>query len=120
MNSPLDIERSLAATAFKHMEAHNIAPTPENFTIWYHYALGKNADLADEINKCIAQKMPFGNNACIALYQRFFVAEPNQRILDDTPWWSSRTMKPKMATTNHAKVADLGKASRNVLSNKQS
>jgi len=29
-------------------------------------------------------------------------------------------MKPNMATTNQAKVADLGKASRNVFSNKQS
>ncbi len=93
MSSSLDIERATATAALKHMEAYGIAPNPENFTIWYHYATGKNAALKDEIDKIIAQKMPLNNTTCVALYQRFFVSDRNQKMLDDTAINAQKMLK---------------------------
>ena len=56
MTTPNEIEQSYASSAIAQMAARDIVPTPENYTVWYHYISGKHAELKSEIDKIIAQK----------------------------------------------------------------
>lgn len=82
------------------MQSHGIAPTPENYTVWYHYAGGKHEALKEELDKVIAQKMPFTPHICNALYQRFFVTERNQKLIDDAASTAQKMLKDVMKAVN--------------------
>jgi diguanylate cyclase len=100
MTSPIDIERKVATAALKHMEAHNVPPTPENYSVWYSYGAGKQAALVDEIDKIIAQKMPFSTVTMAALYQRYFVTERNQKLVDDAAISAQKMLKDVLKAVN--------------------
>ena len=94
------IPRSLAPIALQLMERHDVPPTPENYMVWYYYASGGNKDLQEEIDKLIAQKMPFGTRVCVALYQRFFVTERNQKVIDDAAQTAQKMLKDVLRAVN--------------------
>jgi len=100
MNTPVALERSFAIAALKKMEGHNIPPIPENYTVWYNYTTGKNRALNEEIDKIIEQKLPFSLATCLAIYQRYFVTERNQKIVDDTAMSAQRMIKNVLRAVN--------------------
>lgn len=93
-------ERALASAAMQLMEKYAVPPTPENYTVWYHYATGKNEGLNDEIDKVIAQKLPFSTQVCLSLYHRFFVVERNQKIVDDAAQTAQKMLKDVLKAVN--------------------
>ena len=101
MNTAIDIERSLAQATMQQLNAYGIAPTPENYTVWYHFSAGKNADLKAEIERIIAQKVPFTPGLCSTLYKRFFSGERNQKVLDDTAINAQTMIKDVLAVVNN-------------------
>ena len=100
MTTPNEIEQSYASSAIAQMAARDIVPTPENYTVWYHYISGKHAELKSEIDKIIAQKMPFTMSVCTALYQRFFVTERNNKMLDDAAFGAQKMLKDVLRAVN--------------------
>jgi diguanylate cyclase len=49
-----DQARVLAAKTLELLEQHKIAPTPQNYELWFLYAIGQNAQLVQAINALIA------------------------------------------------------------------
>lgn len=101
MNQPTDAEQSFANTALLLMNQHNVPPVPENYTVWYHYATGKNAALNTEVDKIVAQKMPFNTTVCLSLHQRFFVTERNNKVLDETAATAQKMIRDVLAAVNN-------------------
>ncbi|MDX2074740.1 MAG: diguanylate cyclase [Alphaproteobacteria bacterium] len=93
MNQAKDIEQALATASLGLLQTHRIPPTPENYTVWYHYAAGKNASLKEEIDRVIAQKIPFTVSLNASLYQRFFVTDRNNKMVDDAAITAQKMLK---------------------------
>lgn len=93
-------ERALATAAMQLMEAHKVLPSPENFTVWYHFAQGKNPQLNEEIERIITQKMPFTTGICSTLHKRFFVVERNKQALDDAAISTQAMIKDVLKTVS--------------------
>jgi len=52
-------EQALAKTAFALLNECDVAPTPENFELFYHYAGGSNPQLTHVMNQMISARRPF-------------------------------------------------------------
>jgi diguanylate cyclase len=65
------------------MEKHKVAPSPENYALWYHYAFGKNTDLIREIDNVIANHLEFNDETSGYLYNKFIIANRGQKMVDD-------------------------------------
>lgn len=100
MDTNGNTESFYASAAISTMEARHILPTPENYTVWYHYATGKNDALNSEIEKLIEQNTPFSPQVCMALYQRFFVTERNSKMLDDVAVTAQKMLKDVLKAVN--------------------
>ena len=50
---------TLARQAMAAMEAHQVAPTPQNFELWLHYAAAKDSPLGQELSEIVARRAPF-------------------------------------------------------------
>jgi diguanylate cyclase len=86
-------EHKLSAAAMAKMDEYKILPSAENYVVWYNYVQGRNSALKDEIDKIIAQKMPFTPQACATLYHRYFVVDKNQKMVDDTALNAQKMLK---------------------------
>lgn len=95
-----DLENKLSSTALGHLKTHDVPPTPENYMVWYYYAQKKNPLLNTEIDKIIAQKMPFTTVVSDTLYQRFCVAE-RQKIVSDAAINAQKMLKDVLSTVNN-------------------
>ena len=69
-----DLERGFAhaRAALAQMEQRHIAPTPENFKVWYGYCSGTARALKKTIDVLISNGQEFTPNVCSDLYERFF------------------------------------------------
>ena len=69
-----DLERGFAhaRAALAQMEQRRIAPTPENFKVWYGYCSGTARALKKTIDVLISNGQEFTPNVCSDLYERFF------------------------------------------------
>jgi diguanylate cyclase len=72
-----------AKRALSCMQKYNIAPGPENYSIWYHYSIGKNVDLVREIDNIINNSLSFTQETTSYLYNKFVIANRNQKLVDD-------------------------------------
>jgi len=101
MSDANNIENKTSSTAVLLMATHNILPTPENYTVWYHYAQGKNAEMNAEIDKVVAQKLPFTPMLCNSLYQRHFVVDRHQQMVDETSATAQKMLQDVLAAVNN-------------------
>lgn len=77
--------RNLADKAMKMMEERNIAPLPQNFTVWYHYAQGDVKPLSKEVDKILDEKVPFDDGMHAYLYHKYLAnaeGQPHQTLSD--------------------------------------
>ncbi len=72
-----------AGQALKSMQSHGIAPTPENYSVWFHYALGDNSELNHEIGTIISNNLGFTKENNSYLYHKYIISNRNQKVLDD-------------------------------------
>ena len=63
-------EHALAKTAFALMNECEIAPTPENFELFYNYASGSNSEVGKVIDTYISERRPFTHNVLDELRRR--------------------------------------------------
>ncbi|MBO6781743.1 MAG: GGDEF domain-containing protein [Alphaproteobacteria bacterium] len=66
---PADVAH-VAKCAQRRMENLGIAPTPENYLIWFTYYSGTDTDLVHRIDKIVEQGDGFPEDVCQALYAR--------------------------------------------------
>lgn len=60
-----------ARRALPLMTKHGVAPTPENYTVWFRYALGDNESLNKEIDERMAKGGKFTPELNAYLYQQY-------------------------------------------------
>lgn len=96
----MENEFSLAKQAFAFMEQHKVAPTPENYAVWFGYVSGKNTDLIHEINHVISNKLKFTNDICLYLYNKYVVVNRNQKVLDDSALAAQKVLLEVLRVVN--------------------
>lgn len=74
------LAREWAAKAMALMEAHQIAPLPSNYELWFRYASGQAADLNEEIDERLKAGKTIDAAVSDDLHQRFV----SQTSLADT------------------------------------
>lgn len=72
-----------ARQSLKLMEQQHIAPNPENYAVWFHYALGDNKELNHEIGTIIKNDLGFTAENNSYLYHKYIVSNRNQKVLDE-------------------------------------
>ncbi len=85
MHGPADNELSLqlADNAMKAMLGHEVAPTPQNYAVWYTFAAGTQPELTRTLDILISNKQNFTPDLNAELYARFFDATGQLGILSD-------------------------------------
>jgi diguanylate cyclase len=63
-----------AREALRQMERRVISPTPDNYAVWYRYAIGDHPALVAEINRRTSQKQGFDEAFNHTLYQNYINA----------------------------------------------
>ncbi len=63
--------KALAEAALKAMATHNVAPTPQNYALWYAYVAKSKPDLQRGIDTVIAQRKPFTEELSAELTKRY-------------------------------------------------
>jgi len=73
----------LGEKALSRMRVEGIAPTPENYCVWYHYHSGNIPDLVRAIDILASNQQPFTEERCAELYRRFFGNEAEGAAVRD-------------------------------------
>ncbi|GAA0585052.1 GGDEF domain-containing protein [Rhizomicrobium electricum] len=76
-------EQALAKTAFALMGDWKVAPTPENYELFYVYAAGTNAALGKIIDTMIREKTPFTQPFLQGLCNQFLARERTAQTMED-------------------------------------
>ena len=71
MQHHYDTITSFAKQAFALMQERNIAPTPENFAVWYHYAWQDESPIKALLTQHIANKTAFTDKLNQVLYEEY-------------------------------------------------
>jgi diguanylate cyclase len=72
-----------AKQALKLMDELGIAPNPENYAVWFQYAMGGNSELNHEIETIIENDLGFSQDNNSYLHHKYIVSNRNQKILDE-------------------------------------
>jgi diguanylate cyclase len=100
------------------MHTHRVLPTAQNYEVWLSYRLNALSDLRREIDERLALGLPFNEDFCSKLHERFFVnarltvqmAETGEQIAQEL----STVLTAMAAAGDHAKeyAGDLEMAAR--------
>jgi len=94
-------EHQLSKQAFAFIEKHNVAPSPENYAVWYHYALAKNKELLHEINNILSNNLPFTQDTSAYLYNKYILTPPGQKTVDDAANGANKVLLEVMSLVNN-------------------
>jgi diguanylate cyclase len=86
--------------ALSLMDKHGIAPNPENYAVWFHYAVGKNRDLIQDIDAIVKNNVPFKADTCSYLYNKYVIANRNQKMVDDAALNAQKVLTEVMRAIN--------------------
>ena len=70
-----DYAASMAGSALRLMAQHAVPATPQNFEVWFKFALGTAPELNKIVNILIANKRPFGSATNRSLFLTYIGAE---------------------------------------------
>lgn len=87
-----------AVTAFERMKALKVAPTPNNYEMWYAYVADSLPELRQEIDHMLARGTAFTPEVCESLYQRHLGNETSREGFDD----ASRRLQDTMSSVASA------------------
>ncbi|MGK0499711.1 MAG: diguanylate cyclase [Oceanicoccus sp.] len=68
---------------FEKLEIHRLAPTPENYRIWYEYDNGNIDELVTEIDRLLSEQMNIDERLCRQIYKTYLYTN-NQQQADMT------------------------------------
>jgi diguanylate cyclase len=74
----LEKANEFAAEALERMQKEGLAPTPENYELWYVYFSKTNIEVAKAIDILDANNQKITNEKCLELHQRY-LSEANER-----------------------------------------
>ncbi len=83
----MDVEyaRAVADRAFRAMSEHVVPATPNNFTVWFNYAMGASPALRQTIDILIANKRKFDASINRELYVTYIDAQSDPTAAADFP-----------------------------------
>jgi diguanylate cyclase len=81
----LDYATLLANRASHCMVQHGVAPTPDNFAVWFSYSRGTLPELKRAIDALIAAKRQFDANTSRALFSKYLAPSSDSKIIGDIP-----------------------------------
>ncbi|MDX6751623.1 GGDEF domain-containing protein [Geminicoccaceae bacterium 1502E] len=73
-----------ARQALSALDERGLAPTPENYRLWYDHFAGANEELSAALERLLASGEPLDDHRCRLLYERFFAPGLEPRSLLDT------------------------------------
>ncbi len=79
----LDQAAEYMRLAIPLMKKHGVAMTPENYSLWYEYVSGNNAELTEALSECIQQNDVISEKKCSALYSQFFDRGKDQLLIQE-------------------------------------
>lgn len=74
---------ALSQKTLAFMLAHGVPPLPENYTLFYYYAVGISMELVSEIDSAVAQRVPFTPYTLKNLYNKHIIANNNDRLINE-------------------------------------
>ncbi|SOD88881.1 GGDEF domain-containing protein [Caenispirillum bisanense] len=89
---------ALAAAALSRMATLAVAPTPNNYLLWYAYEADGLPDLRREVDRLLGDGTTFSPEVCEGLYQRHFTGQARRDGIDD----ASRKLEETIATVAYA------------------
>ena len=92
----------LADAAMGYMRAYGIPVTPENFTVWYHYAGNSYPDLKHAIDNLIKAHQNVSPPASAELFERFFANSDDSDSVRDAIQRMEEVMQRAAADLNQA------------------
>jgi diguanylate cyclase len=82
-NRSFDEALRVASSALERMRGYQIPPTPENFTVWFHYAGNSYPDLTRAIEVILKSETAVSALDSAGLFERFFAnAQDNDTVRD--------------------------------------
>jgi len=73
-DSDVDHATAMAARALQLMTRHKVPATPQNFEVWFKFALGTTPELNQAVNILITNKRPFDAAASRSLFLNYVAA----------------------------------------------
>jgi diguanylate cyclase len=81
----LDYATALAERANRHMVQHGVAPTPNNFAVWFNYAYGTLPELRRTIDILVAGKKRFDSVTNRQLFSTYLASNSAGTTVDGVP-----------------------------------
>ena len=105
MNNEKETDNSLeilkaSKRAIALLEQRLISPIPENYAVWFQYALGKNEDLTHEIDTIISNNLKFTPENNAYLYQKYVLGDRGKKALDDASIKTQKIILEAMRVIN--------------------
>ncbi len=78
------VAKEYGQQTFEKLVELNIAPTPQNFEIWYSWVSNRIPKLKKDLDALIASNLPYTENVANELYEQYFVsnAEASATVLE--------------------------------------
>ena len=80
-----DYATSIADRAGRFMSQHGVSPTPENFSVWFNYAMGASPALRKTIDILVANKRKFDSATNHDLYVTYIKPRADSGVAEDFP-----------------------------------
>jgi diguanylate cyclase len=80
-----DYATTIADRANRFMLKHGVPPTPDNFSVWFHYAMGASPALRKTVEILTANKRKFDSAVNRDLYVTYINPQPDRSTTDDFP-----------------------------------
>jgi diguanylate cyclase len=80
-----DYATSIADRASRFMSQHAVPPTPENFSVWFNYAMGASPALRKTIDILVANKRKFDSATNHDLYVTYVKPRADSGVAEDFP-----------------------------------
>lgn len=84
LSDPIDRAEQAAADALHAMARLRVAPTPNNYLIWYSHCTRRYPDLSQVLQAMEAAGEPFTEVDCAEIFERFFGIAQEARLIDDS------------------------------------
>lgn len=78
MSDTYDFAKKIARKAMPEMIQHGVPPTPENYTVWYTHATGRNKPLSRRMSELLEDGVEFTPSLSSQLFESY-MADVNQR-----------------------------------------
>src|ERR1700752_1369605 len=112
-----DYATSMADPAIRFIAQHGVPPTPDNFAVWFYYAMGGSLTLKKTIDILIANRRTFDSVVNRDLYVTYINPHSDRSVSEDFPEQlrsviaSAREFLATAISDNRTQIETLGEVS---------